>query len=228
MKVNIAHPKNGSNLTIKATSHGIQRLTGLKILDKFDGKILEDKYSGCIFQINGGCDREGFPMSEKYLTDKRKRPILKAGDIGFRPKRKGMKKRKTVRGTIVSDEITMLNVSLIEQNDIEICGLTDKEVPVTRWPKRINKLKDRLEIPRSQKVTPEEIQEIVKKLVLERTEGENVKYPRIRVTRFNSKRKQARKAIRKAENAQKREKSKKLKEEYMAKYPEFLKTFKFN
>lgn len=228
MQINIAYPQNGSNLTIKANSHGVQRLTGLKILDTFDGKILEEKYSGCLFQINGGCDREGFPMSPKFLTDKRKRPILKKGDIGFHPTRKGMKKRKTVRGNIVSDEIAMLNVSLIKSNEIGIEGLTDKYVPITHWPKRINKLKAKLSIPSNQNVTPEEIQEIVKNLVLENSEGENIKYPRIRVTRFNSKRKQERKAKRQVENGKRREKSNKLKKEFITKYPEFKNILKFN
>lgn len=222
MQLNIAYPQNGSNKSIKISQHAVQRLSGHKILDTFDGKIIDKDLEGCLFQINGGCDRQGYPMSENFLTDKRKRPILKAGDIGYHCKRDGQRKRKTVRGTIVSDEVTMLNVSLIESNEKGIEGLTDKIVPISHWPKRINKVKAKLNIPIEEEVTPEKLQEIAKAFVLENAEDkENTKYPRLKITRFNSKRKQERKAKRQTENKERREKSLKLKQEFIEKNPQF-------
>ncbi|MFT4958512.1 MAG: small subunit ribosomal protein S6e, partial [Halobacteriales archaeon] len=51
--------------------------------------------------------------------------VLLEGGIGYEPEREGERKRVTVRGKEVSDEITQLNVSITERGDESVASLLD-------------------------------------------------------------------------------------------------------
>ncbi len=76
------------------------RLAGLEIGDTFDGSIIG--YDGLRFKIRGGSDATGFPMHPGVPGSVKKR-ILLSGPPGFRPRRKGERRRKTVRGRMIPD-----------------------------------------------------------------------------------------------------------------------------
>merc|ERR1711887_424187 len=50
-------------------------------------------------------------------------------------------KRKSVRGCIVSHEISVLNLVLVKKGEQEIPGLTDTEKPIRLGPKRATKIR---------------------------------------------------------------------------------------
>ncbi len=76
------------------------RLSGLEIGDTFDGGIIG--YEGLTFKIRGGSDATGFPMHPGVPGSIKKRVLL-SGRPGFRPSRKGERRRKTVRGRMIPD-----------------------------------------------------------------------------------------------------------------------------
>jgi small subunit ribosomal protein S6e len=53
--------------------------------------------------------------------------VLLEGGIGYEPSRDGERKRVTVRGKEVSDEITQLNVSIAERGDESVASLLGLE-----------------------------------------------------------------------------------------------------
>ena len=69
------------------------------------GDVLGDEFKGYIFKISGGNDKQGFPMKQGVMTSKRVRLLLKKGSSCYRQRRKGERKRKSVRGCIVSGDI---------------------------------------------------------------------------------------------------------------------------
>ena len=76
---------------------------------------------GYELRINGGNDKQGFPMKQGVLTNGRVRLLLKAGHSCYRPRRKGERKRKSVRGCIVDSNLSVIAMSIVKV--IIICVL---------------------------------------------------------------------------------------------------------
>jgi len=88
------------------------------------GDVLGDEFKGYIFKISGGNDKQGFPMKQGVMTAKRVRLLLKKGSSCYRQRRKGERKRKSVRGCIVSSDIQVLNLVIVRKGEGELPGLT--------------------------------------------------------------------------------------------------------
>jgi small subunit ribosomal protein S6e len=65
-------------------------------------------------QITGGSDQDGVPMRGNVHGGVRRNVVL-SGGTGFNPKNKGERKRKTVRGSIITDEIVQINMKIVEK-----------------------------------------------------------------------------------------------------------------
>jgi small subunit ribosomal protein S6e len=89
-----------------------KQLTGLKIGDEFEASLVGLK--GYKLKITGGSDKNGFPMKKDIEGPRRVRSLL-SGGIGFKPKRKGMRRRKTIRGNTISDEIVQISTIVTEK-----------------------------------------------------------------------------------------------------------------
>ena len=85
---------------------------------------LGDEWKGYELKITGGNDKQGFPMKQGIMTAKRVRLLLKKGSSCYRQRRKGERKRKSVRGCIVSADIQVLNLVIVRKGEGELPGLT--------------------------------------------------------------------------------------------------------
>ena len=96
-----------------------------------------------MFKIMGGQDKEGFPMKQGVLTNGRVRLLMHRGDPCFRGygRRNGERRRKSVRGCIVSQDLATMNLVIVKQGDNPLPGLTDTEKPRMRGPKRASKIR---------------------------------------------------------------------------------------
>jgi len=94
------------------------------------GEKLKDipNFSGYELQITGGSDTAGFPMRWDVEGVVRKKPLLTSGP-GVHIKRKGMKKRKTVRGNTVSSDIAQINVKVLTEGKKSLKEMFGKEEP---------------------------------------------------------------------------------------------------
>lgn len=112
-----------------------------RISQEVDGSALGDEYTGYIFRISGGNDKQGFPMKQGVLSPGRVRLLLSKGQSCYRPRRKGERKRKSVRGCIVGPDLAVLNLVIVRKGDADIVGLTDSTVPKRLGPKRASKIR---------------------------------------------------------------------------------------
>merc|ERR1719436_1972378 len=99
------------------------------------GDSLGDEFKGCVFKISGGNDKQGFPMKQGILCNHRVKLLFKKGMSCYRERRKGSRKRKSVRGCIVGPDLAVLALVLVKKGDQEIPGLTDSIVPRRLGPK---------------------------------------------------------------------------------------------
>jgi len=98
------------------------KLVSKKIGDKFAGELVDLK--GYELEITGGSDSAGFPMRKGVAGQGRKKVLTKPG-VGFRGKEKnkkkvtikhgGLRKKKTVRGEVISEDISQVNCKVVKQ-----------------------------------------------------------------------------------------------------------------
>ena len=113
----------------------------LRISQEVSGDPLGEEFAGYVFKIMGGMDKQGFPMIQGVLLPHRTRLLLRPGAKGYRPRRKGMMKRKSVRGCIVAQDLSVLNLVIVERGPAELPGITDVVRPRRLGPKRASKIR---------------------------------------------------------------------------------------
>ena len=92
---------------IKLSEEQVARVKGLKIGETFKGDAFG--LDGYILKITGGTDEDGFPMRKDMQGTRKKRLLLSNGP-GYKPKEKGVRRRKMIRGNTVENNIAQLNV----------------------------------------------------------------------------------------------------------------------
>merc|ERR1719337_58287 len=101
----------------------LNSLFNLRISSEIQGETLDDAFTGYVFKITGGNDKQGFTMKQGVLTNTRVRLLLSKGHSCYRPRRKGERKRKSVRGCTVGPDIAVLALIIIKKGEKEIPGL---------------------------------------------------------------------------------------------------------
>jgi small subunit ribosomal protein S6e len=126
-----SNPKDGKAVTIQLSPQQLSLLIGKKIGDRLDGDPfgLKDSY----LRITGGTDRDGFPMRPD-VSGARKVRVLLTGPPGYHPREKppskrkkrrnrrnvkGLRKRVTVRGNIISEAISQINAVIIPKQEVK-------------------------------------------------------------------------------------------------------------
>jgi small subunit ribosomal protein S6e len=107
----IISDKGGKSISREIKDKEAQPLVGSRIGDLIDSSVLG--LTGGKFKITGGSDKSGTPMRMDIHGGVKKYVLLSRG-TGMRNKKEGIRKRKLIRGNIVTDEIYQLNCLLIE------------------------------------------------------------------------------------------------------------------
>jgi small subunit ribosomal protein S6e len=111
-KIIMSDPETGTSRVVELEETRAVPLIGRKIGDVIDGSVVD--LPGHKAQIIGGSDKDGFPMRRDVHGGVRRRVIL-SGGVGFNPKDEGERRRKTVRGNVITDEIVQLNMKIVEK-----------------------------------------------------------------------------------------------------------------
>jgi small subunit ribosomal protein S6e len=102
--------KKGKVVSYEVKDDKAKPLLGLRIGDVFDATLIG--LPGKI-KITGGSDRSGIPMRPDVHGAVKKYVLLTKG-TGLRNVRKGERKRKLVRGNVISEDIYQINAVLID------------------------------------------------------------------------------------------------------------------
>jgi len=142
MKLNIAYPATGCQKLIEVDDERkLRAFYDKRISAEVEGEALGPDFNGYVFKISGGNDKEGFCMKQGVLTQARVRLLLADGHSCYRPRKRGERKRKSVRGCIVSSDLSVLNLVVVKKGDNEIPGLTDVIKPRRLGPKRATRIR---------------------------------------------------------------------------------------
>ncbi|MDR2203677.1 MAG: 30S ribosomal protein S6e [Nitrososphaerota archaeon] len=111
-KVIISDPTDGKSKVVEVEEARAAPFIGKKLGEIIDGIIVD--MPATKLQILGGSDTDGVPMRGDVHGGIRRQVVLSEG-AGFNPKRDGERRRKTVRGNTITDEIAQINLKVIEQ-----------------------------------------------------------------------------------------------------------------
>ena len=109
MKIVISDPKTGKSYGLEVPKDKESAIIGKKILDKLEGGVVGAE--GYELEITGGSDLAGFPMRRDVSGPRRAGIIISSGP-GYRTEGKGMRRKRHVRGNIISDQIVQVNAKV--------------------------------------------------------------------------------------------------------------------
>jgi small subunit ribosomal protein S6e len=92
-----------SEETLSGKSHG----------DTIKGEDIKPELAGYELKITGGSDNAGFPISDKVEGVALRKLLLTKG-WGMRDNTEGMRRRKTVRGKVISPAVSQINLNVIK------------------------------------------------------------------------------------------------------------------
>jgi small subunit ribosomal protein S6e len=111
-KVIVSDPETGTSKVVELEESRATPLIGRRIGEVVDGAIVD--LPAHKLQIVGGSDKDGVPMRPSVHGGVRRRVVL-SGGVGFNPHDSGERRRKAVRGNVITDEIVQINMKIVEK-----------------------------------------------------------------------------------------------------------------
>ena len=108
-KLIVSDPSTGKCSVSEIEGARAQALIGRSLGEVIDGSALGITHGKA--RISGGCDKNGIPMRSDVHGGAKKYIVLTTG-TGFRPTRHGERRRKLIRGRVISDETYQINFTL--------------------------------------------------------------------------------------------------------------------
>ena len=123
-KVVINDIKNGKSHQVQVSGLHANSLIGKKIGDEVDGIFVQ--LPGYKLILTGGTDKTGFPMRKDFPGMGRRRLLLSKSK-GFKSKEEGLRRKKSIRGNTINQDIVQINMKVAKYSSKSIDKLIIKE-----------------------------------------------------------------------------------------------------
>jgi small subunit ribosomal protein S6e len=123
-KVVVNDIKKGKSHQVQVSGHHANSLIGKKIGDEVDGIFIS--LPGYKLVLTGGTDKNGFSMRKDFPGVGRRRLLLSKSQ-GFKPTVHGLRKKKSVRGNTVNQDIVQINMKVTKYSSKPIDSLIKVE-----------------------------------------------------------------------------------------------------
>ena len=111
-KIVISDPETGESRFTEVEGTRAVPLIGKKTGETVDGSMIGSP--GHKLKITGGSDKDGFPIRPSVHGGVRINAILSEG-VGFHSHRKGERRRKTLRGNVITEDVVQINMKIVEK-----------------------------------------------------------------------------------------------------------------
>ncbi len=120
----INDPETRKSYQVEIEKTKAASIIGKKIGDEFDASFLG--LEGYVLKITGGTDQDGFSMHPSLEGTVRKKLLL-SKPPGFHPRKKGERRRKTVRGNTIAEDIRQINCKIVKKGTKPIEEILSKK-----------------------------------------------------------------------------------------------------
>jgi len=115
-KLVVSNPETGKASIHELEGSRAQPLIGREIGEVTDGSIIGmDKVK---LQITGGSDKDGIPMRPDVHGGGKKYTAL-SGGVGFKPRTSGERRRKLIRGRMITDQTYQINMRIMKEEQLK-------------------------------------------------------------------------------------------------------------
>lgn len=165
-KINISE-KSGKTFKLETEAEAI---VGKNLHDKVQGEDISSDLKGYEFEITGASDKSGFTIVKNVEGVGLKRVLLTYGKgMKKRPRKEGKKKlsnktpkglrlKKTVRGKVISSELSQINLKILKQGDKKLSEIFPEQnkapEPVIEAPK-VEEKKEKVKVETKEEVVSE-------------------------------------------------------------------------
>ncbi|WP_247731189.1 30S ribosomal protein S6e [Halovivax limisalsi] len=114
----LGDPESGRAYQLEADGQDANRFIGKSVGEEVDGGALG--LDGYTLEITGGSDETGRPLHESVAGTSLKAVLMHGTETGYRQRRDGERRRITVRGREIADDVSQINVSVAEAGSTPI------------------------------------------------------------------------------------------------------------
>lgn len=135
-KVVLNDTKKGKSHQVQVSGHHANSLIGKAIGDEVDGIFVS--LPGYKLKITGGTDKDGFCLKSDLPGMGRRRLLLSKGK-GFKAKEKGIRRKKSVRGNTINQDVVQINMKVTKYSSRSIDQLLKSEKKSEEKPEQDKK-----------------------------------------------------------------------------------------
>jgi len=122
--VAVSDPEDGTTYQIDVSDQDANRFVGREIGEEVDGSAVG--LDGYTLELTGGSDETGRPIRGDVSGSGLKEVLLEGG-TGFSPSRDGERRRVTVRGSEIADDVAQINTTIVGRGDTPVAELLGED-----------------------------------------------------------------------------------------------------
>jgi small subunit ribosomal protein S6e len=120
-QVVVGDPDTGDSYQFEVAGSEANRFLGRTLGEEVDGDAVG--LDGYTLELTGGSDTAGRPLRADVGGSNLREILADERTVGYKPTRDGERRRVTVRGNEITDEVAQLNASIIERGDTDVAEL---------------------------------------------------------------------------------------------------------
>lgn len=120
-QVVVGDPDSGESYQVEVAGNDANRFLGRTLGEEVDGDAVG--LDGYTLALTGGSDAAGRPLRDDLPGGNLRELLVDERTVGYKPSRDGERRRVTVRGNEVTDEVAQLNASIVERGDADVAEL---------------------------------------------------------------------------------------------------------
>jgi len=125
LQVVVGDPDTGDSYQFEVADNQANRFLGRTLGEAVDGSAVG--LDGYTLELRGGSDTAGRPLRSDISGSNLREILADERTVGYKPTRDGERRRVTVRGNEVTDEVAQLNATIIERGETEVADLLEGE-----------------------------------------------------------------------------------------------------
>ena len=117
-QVVVGDPDTGDSHQFEVSGNEANRFLGRTLGEEVDGSAVG--LDGYTLSLTGGSDTAGRPLRADLPGSALREVLADERTVGYKPTRDGERRRVTVRGNEVSDEVAQLNAAIVDRGDASV------------------------------------------------------------------------------------------------------------